>query len=170
MNIDIPTNNKWSKSVNEKANIRYFDMGNNEEDKQSEFIMQQQIEKEKKNNIPSSRASFRYSKLELEKNKSHEEETINTKEEEKKESDDEDSEKYEIYEKEGDIIKEVTGKKLEKMQDDKKLTEYVINLMINKKKAKNSDVIKLPEFLEENDELNSKLCTYSKLSEDLKDT
>ena len=119
MNIDIPTNNKWSKSVNEKANIRYFDMGNNEEDKQSEFIMQQQIEKEKRKIIFLLEASFRYSKLELEKNKSHEEETINTKEEEKKESDDEDSEKYEIYEKEGDIIKEVTGKKLEKMQDDK---------------------------------------------------
>ena len=69
--------------------------------------------------------------------------------------------------KESDIIKEVTGEKKKCLNDDKNLTKYITKIMIRKSKSKKSE-LKIPELLEEKDEIE-KLYIYSKLAMELKD-
>ena len=165
--INIKKKNKWNRTIKTKSKIEYFNLGNIEKEEKYEFVMQQKTEKEKKNINISHRQSFRQSfKL---PNSSKEEKNNDIKEDEKKDSDDEDSENNEIYEKESEIIKEVSKERLEHFKSDKNLTKYIVNLMLNKFKIQKSESVRIPELLEENDELDNKLEKKSKLQENLKD-
>ena len=163
-NISIPKDNKWNKIIEEKNNFKYFVSEKMEKSEKGEFVIQPKFDiEEQKIKYNDRRASLRYSKT------SKELKPTGKLREEEFEKKDDDSDIEEIYEKESEIPKEISGNALKKFEDEKYLIESAIKKLIkNDKNIKK--VLTIPDsFDEENDNMKEMLCSHYEIKENLKD-